>query len=142
MLTEQFKGLIKIIRKGDISQFKSFITDFREWNFLDIPDSIEFDRIEDTTEKLYYLALSKLLSELKFEEFSHLVNYSDTMGFFIEPRKIPFRFKIIARLHLDGIQRRLTGRIFDVIRFLYSNSKGLMIFGLSKFKRMFFLIFL
>ena len=117
MLSEQFQGLITKIRKGDISLFQYFITDFREMNFLDIPDSIEFDKIEDSRETCYYLALSKLLSELRFGEFVHLVNYSDKMGFFIEPQKIPFRFKIIARLHLDGIQRGLTWRIFDIIRF-------------------------
>ncbi|KKM19399.1 hypothetical protein LCGC14_1656040 [marine sediment metagenome] len=117
MLSEQFQGLIKTIRTGDVSQFKYFITDFREMTFLDIPDSIEFDKIEDSREKSYYLALSILLSEIKFEAFSLLVNYSDKIGFFIDPKKIPFRFKIIARLHLDGIQRGLTGRIFDIIRF-------------------------
>ncbi len=47
MLSEQFQGLIKTIRTGDVSQFKYFITDFREMAFLDIPDSIEFEKIED-----------------------------------------------------------------------------------------------
>ncbi|MHA2390541.1 MAG: hypothetical protein ACXAEX_01110 [Promethearchaeota archaeon] len=86
-------------------------------DFLDLPDSEGFDEITDSKEKCFYLLLSSLLSSMRFKLFSQLINYSDKLGIFIEVKKIPFRLKIIANLHLDGIQKGLTGRIFQIIRF-------------------------
>ena len=117
MLSEQFQVLLKIIRTGDLSRFKNLITYFEKMNFMDLSGSSDFDKIKDDKEKCYYLALSNLLSFMKFIEFEQLMNYSDDLGIFIEVKKIPFRFKIIAYLHLDGIQKGLTGRIFEIIRF-------------------------
>ncbi|MHA2326017.1 MAG: hypothetical protein ACXACB_11490, partial [Promethearchaeota archaeon] len=74
--------LLKTIRKGDISQFEDFYTYFKNMDFLNLSDMVDFEAIEDTKEKCYYLALSRLLSLLKFEEFSQLIDYSDTMGIF------------------------------------------------------------
>jgi hypothetical protein len=108
---------MKTIETGEISQFEDFFLFYKEMEFLNLSTLDDFDKITDNTEKCYYLALSKFLSTLRFHDFSQLFNYSDKMGFFIEVKKIPFRFKIIARLHLDGIQRGLIGRIFEIIRF-------------------------
>ncbi|MFX1324597.1 MAG: hypothetical protein ACFE8N_06560, partial [Promethearchaeota archaeon] len=105
------------IKNGDISQFKDFIAAYKEMEFLDLPDSLEFDNITESKEKCYYILLARLLSSMRFKEFRQLINYSDKLGIFIEVKKIPFRLKIIANLHLDGIQRDLTGRIFQIIRF-------------------------
>ena len=117
MSSEQFQVLIKTIRMGDLSEFEDYINDFKVMKFLDLPDSLEFEKIKDDIEKRYYLTLSELLSSLRFNEFSQLINYSDEMGIFIEVKKIPFRLKIIARLHLDGMGRGIIGRIFEIIRF-------------------------
>ncbi|MFW9825807.1 MAG: hypothetical protein ACFFE4_22900 [Candidatus Thorarchaeota archaeon] len=128
MLSENLNGLIKTIESGDISQFTELYLKFKEMDFLDLSDSDEFEKITDDREKCYYLALSKLLSSLSlyrgtgdevmlFNEFSKLFNLSDKMGYFIEVKKIPFRFKIIARLHVDGMRKGYIGRIFVFIRF-------------------------
>ncbi len=128
MLSVQFLELIKTIEKGELSQFEDFCLYYKEMKFLSLPDSEDFDKISNNREKCYYLALSKLLSLLslysgtnkelrRFNEFSQLVNDSDKLGIFIEVKKIPFRFKILAELHLDGIQKGLRWRIFEFIRF-------------------------
>ncbi len=117
MSSEQFQLLLKTIRTGDLSQFEDFCAYFNNMEFLDLSDMVDFMEIEDNKEKCYYLALSRLLSSLRFGEFEQLIDHSDKMGIFIEVRKIPFRFKIIADLHLDGMQRGMTGRIFEIIRF-------------------------
>ncbi len=128
MPSETFQTLIKIIKTGDFSQFEDFFLYYKDMDFLNLNDSEDFEKISDNSEKCYYLALSKLLTLLSyysgtgdealiFNEFSHLVNYSDKLGIFIEVKKIPFRFKIIAELHLDGIQKGNIGRIFVFIRF-------------------------
>jgi hypothetical protein len=128
MHSDQFQTLIKTIRTGDVSQFEAFFLSYKEMVFLNLNDLKEFGKISDKREKCYYLALSELLSLLslyrgagdeltRFNEFSQLINYSDKLGIFIEVRKIPFRFKIIALLHLDGMQKGLRGRIFEFIRF-------------------------
>ncbi len=128
MLSEQFQVLLKTIGTGDLSQFEDFFLYYKEMDFLNLNDSEDFEKISDNREKCYYLALSKLLSLLSlyrcmgeevviFNEFNQLLNLSDKMGFFIEVKKIPFRFKIIAQLHIDGIRKGLIGRIFVFIRF-------------------------
>ncbi|MFX1457280.1 MAG: hypothetical protein ACFFDB_18090 [Promethearchaeota archaeon] len=128
MLSEHLDGLIETIESGEISRFADFYLSFKEMEFLDFSDSDDFEKITDDREKCYYLALSKLLSSLSlyrgtgdevliFNEFSELFNFSDKMGYFIEVKKIPFRFKIIARLHIDGMRKGLIGRIFVFIRF-------------------------
>ncbi|MHA1985191.1 MAG: hypothetical protein ACW98D_01005 [Promethearchaeota archaeon] len=128
MPSETIKGFIKTINKGDISQFEDFFLYYKEMNFLNLNDSEDFEKISDNREKCYYLALSKLLTLLSyyrgtgdeavlFNEFSQLINISDKLGIFIEVKKIPFRFKIIAELHLDGMSKGLIGRIFVIIRF-------------------------
>ncbi|MFW9873710.1 MAG: hypothetical protein ACFFG0_11450 [Candidatus Thorarchaeota archaeon] len=117
MLSKEFQILLKAIDTGDLSKFKDFITYFEKMEFLDLSGTSDFDKIRDDREKCYYLTLSNLLSLMKFAEFDQLINYSDELRIFIEVKKIPFRFKIIAYLHLDGIQKGLTGRIFEIIRF-------------------------
>ncbi len=117
MLSIQFQELLKTIETGEISQFEDFFLFYKEMEFLDLSSLDDFDKITDNTEKCYYLALSKFIATLRFHDFSQLFNYSDKLGFFIEVKKIPFRFKIIARLHLDGMQRGIIGRIFEIIRF-------------------------
>jgi len=117
MSSKQVQALIKTISTGDPSQFKDFIKYFKEMDFLNSKDSIDFDKIKDNVEKCYYLSLSRLLLLMRFNEFSQLINYSDKLGLFIEVKKIPFRLKIICELHLDGMRKGLTGRIFEVIRF-------------------------
>ena len=77
---------------------------------------IALQKIKDNKEKCYYLALSYLIFQMEFELFQKLFNYSDKLGFFIEVKKIPYRFKILAYLHLEGMQRGLTGRVFEIIR--------------------------
>jgi len=128
MPSKQFQALIKTIRSGDVSQFEDFFLYYKAMDFLNLNDSEDFEKISDNREKCYYLALSKSLSllslyrgtgdeEILFKEFSELINMSDKMGIFIAVNKIPFRFKIIAELHLDGMQKGLIGRIFVIIRF-------------------------
>jgi len=128
MPSETFQTLIKTIKNGDFSQFEDFFLYYKEMDFLDLKDSEDFEKISDNREKCYYLALAKLLTLLSyyrgtgdeaviFNEFSQLINISDKLGIFIEVKKIPFRFKIIAELHLDGMQKGLIGRIFVIIRF-------------------------
>ena len=117
MLSVQFLELIKTIEAGDFSHFEDFFLSYKDANFLNLSNLDDFDKISDNKEKCYYLALSKLLSTLRFHDFSQLFNYSDKMGFFIEVKKIPFRFKIIARLHVDGIKIGDTGRIITLVSF-------------------------
>jgi hypothetical protein len=117
MLSEQFQVLLNTIQNGDLSRFKNLIAYFEKMEFMDLSESSDFDKISDNKEKCYYLALSHFLSFMKFTEFEQLINYSDELGIFLEVMKIPFRFKIIAYLHLDGIQKGLTGRIFEIIKF-------------------------
>ena len=117
MPLEQFQVLLKTIQSGDVSRFKNLITYFEKMEFMDLSESSDFDKIKDNREKCYYLALSNFLSFMKFTEFEQLINYSNELGIFLEVMKIPFRFKIIAYLHLDGIQKGLTGRIFEIIKF-------------------------
>ena len=117
MLSDQFLELMKTIETGDLSQFEEFFLYYKEMEFLKLSNLDEFDKIIDKSEKCYYLALSQYLASLRFHDFSQLFDYSDKMGFFIEVKKIPFRFKIIARLHLDGMQRGIIGRIFEIVRF-------------------------
>ena len=128
MLSVKFLELIKTIEAGDLSNLEDFFLSYKEMNFLDLNDLEDFNEIRDNREKCYYLTLSKLLDSLssyrgtgdkltRFNEFSELINYSDKLGIFIEVKKIPFRFKIIAVLHLDGMQKGLRGRIFEFIRF-------------------------
>ncbi len=128
MPSETFQTLIKTVKTGDISQFEDFFLYYKEMDFLNLNDSEDFEKISDNREKCYYLALSKLLTLLSyyrgtgdelviFNEFSQLINISDKLGIFIEVKKIPFRFKIIAELHLDGMSKGLIGRIFVFIRF-------------------------
>ncbi|MHA2036490.1 MAG: hypothetical protein ACW98X_08655 [Promethearchaeota archaeon] len=128
MPSETLQTLFKTIRTGDISQFKDFFLYYKEMEFLNMNDSEDFEKITDNKEKCYYLALSKLLTLLSyykgtgdegviFDEFSQLINISDEMGIFLEVKKIPFRFKIMAELHLDGMQKGLIGRVFVIIRF-------------------------
>jgi hypothetical protein len=96
--------------------------------FLNFNDSEDFDKISESSEKCYYLALAKLLSSLSlyrgtgdevviFNQFNQLINMSDKIGIFLEVKKIPFRFKIMAELHLDGMQKGNIGRVFVFIRF-------------------------
>ncbi|MFX1573516.1 MAG: hypothetical protein ACFFB0_12265 [Promethearchaeota archaeon] len=80
-------------------------------------ESLNYKKFRDQIEKSYYFALSKFLALFRFDDFSELFNYSDKLGIFIDVKKIPNRFQIICDLHLDGIQRGLIGRIFDIIRF-------------------------
>ena len=128
MPSKQFQALLKAIRTEDISQFDDFFLYYKEMEFLDLKDSEDFEEINDNREKCYYLALSKLLSllslyrgtgdeEVVFNEFSKLIDMSDKMGIFLEVKKIPFRLKIMAELHLDGMQKGLIGRVFVFIRF-------------------------
>ncbi|MFX1374514.1 MAG: hypothetical protein ACFFA0_01765 [Promethearchaeota archaeon] len=117
MLSGHFQVLLNTIEKGNISQFNDFIKYFEEMDFLDLRGLFDFSELKNNKEKCYYLSLSKLLSIMRFKEFQNLLNYSDKLGIFIEVKKIPYRFKIIAELHLDGIQKGLTGRIFEIIRF-------------------------
>jgi hypothetical protein len=128
MSSVTLQTLIKTIRAGDISQFEDFFLYYKEMEFLNLNDSEDFERLSNNNEKCYYLALSKLLTllsyykgtgdeELIFNEFTRLINLSDRMGIFLEVKKIPFRFKIMAELHLDGIQKGLIGRVFVFIRF-------------------------
>ncbi|MFW9942740.1 MAG: hypothetical protein ACFFFT_17015 [Candidatus Thorarchaeota archaeon] len=117
MISEQLQILLKTIQNGDISRFKNLIAHFEKMEFMDLSESSDFDKISDIKEKCYYLALSNYLSLMKFIEFEQLINCSDELGIFLEVMKIPFRFKIIAYLHLDGIQKGLTGRIFEIIKF-------------------------
>jgi rubrerythrin len=116
MLSENLPFLLNIIKTGNLSQFGRFKSDIDIELLSDLTDSLEFEKIKDKKEKCYYLALSFLLFRLKFELFHQLFNYSDKLGFFIEVKKIPFRFKILAFLHLEGMQRGLTGRIFEIIK--------------------------
>ncbi|MCK4285626.1 MAG: hypothetical protein KAX18_05455, partial [Candidatus Lokiarchaeota archaeon] len=128
MASKQFQALLKAIRTENISQFDDFFLYYKEMEFLDLKDSEDFEEINDNREKCYYLALSKLLSllslyrgtgdeEVVFNEFSTLIDMSDKMGIFLEVKKIPFRLKIMAELHLDGMQKGLIGRVFVFIRF-------------------------
>ena len=117
MLSAQFIELIKTIETGNLSHFEDFFLDYKEMDFLNLSNIDDFDKINDNKEKCYYLALSKFLSDLRFHDFSQLFNYSDKMGYFIEVKKIPFRFKIIARLHVDGIKIGDTGRIIALVSF-------------------------
>ncbi len=128
MPSDTLQALIKTITTGDISQFEDFFLYYKEMEFLNLNDSEDFEKISDNKEKCYYLALSKLLTLLSyyrgtgdevviFNEFSQLINMSDKMGIFLEVKKIPFRFKIMAELHLDGMQKGLIGRVFVFIRF-------------------------
>lgn len=110
MLSENLPFLLNIIKTGNLSQFGRFKSDIDIELLSDLTDSLEFEKIKDKKEKCYYLALSFLLFRLKFELFHQLFNYSDKLGFFIEVKKIPFRFKILAFLHLEGMQRGLTGK--------------------------------
>ena len=128
MPSKQFQALMKAIRTGDISQFEDFFLYYKEMEFLDLNDSEDFEEISNNREKCYYLALSKLLSllslyrgtgdeEVVFNEFNQLIDMSDKLGIFLEVKKIPFRLKIMAELHLDGMQKGLIGRVFVFIRF-------------------------
>ena len=117
MLSVQFLELIKTIETGDFSYFKDFFFSYKEMDFLNLSNMDDYDKINDNIEKCYYLALSKFLLTLRFQDFSQLFNYSDKMGFFIEVKKIPFRFKISARLHVDGIKIGDTGRIITLVSF-------------------------
>ncbi|MHA2336931.1 MAG: hypothetical protein ACXACX_06500 [Candidatus Hodarchaeales archaeon] len=128
MISKLLQKLLETIEKGDVTQFKDFLLYYKEMEFLILNDSEDFEKISDNKEKCYYLALSKLLTLLSysigtgdeiviFDDFSKLINMSDEMGIFLEVKKIPFRFKIMAELHLDGMQKGLIGRVFVYIRF-------------------------
>ena len=117
MSSEQFQLLIKSMKSGDLSKFKELISECTEKKALNLSESINYEKYKYRIEKSYYLALSKFLVSLRFEDFSQLFKYSDKLGIFIDVKKIPSRFQIICDLHLDGIQRGLIGRIFDIIRF-------------------------
>ena len=47
MSSKQVQALIKTITTGDPSQFKDFIKYFKEMDFLNSKDSIDFDKIKD-----------------------------------------------------------------------------------------------
>ncbi|MFX1311561.1 MAG: hypothetical protein ACFFHD_02975, partial [Promethearchaeota archaeon] len=117
MSPDQFELLIKSIKLGNLSKFKEIYNLYmknKDYNFF---KSTNYEKYKDRIEKSYYLALSKFLSSLKFDNFSELFNYSDKLGIFIDVKKIPSRFQIICDLHLDGIQIGRIGRIIDIIRF-------------------------
>jgi len=117
MLAEQIQLLIKSLKLGDFFTIKKCIDYFIEKENNNLSNSSNYLRFKERIEKNYYRALSKFLAKLKFKEFRQLFNYSDKLGIFIDVRKIPKRFQIICDLHLDGIQRGLIGRIFEIIRF-------------------------
>jgi len=117
MTSEQFQLLIKSLKSGNLSKFKGILDLCTKNNTHNLSESINYEKFRDSIEKYYYLALSKFLASLRFEDFSELFNYSDKLGIFIDVKKIPSRFQIICDLHLDGIQRGVIGRIFDIIRF-------------------------
>ncbi|MFX1425867.1 MAG: hypothetical protein ACFFBE_05395 [Promethearchaeota archaeon] len=116
MPTENFQILLKRIRTGNLSMFGGYVSKINIDLLSELSDSSDYEKIKDNKEKCFYLALSYLLFQMEFELFHKLFNYSDKLGFFIEVKKIPFRFKILAYLHLEGMQRGLTGRIFEIIR--------------------------
>ena len=117
MSSDQFQLLIKSLKSGDLSKFIEIFKLRTENKTLNLFESINYEKFKDRIEKSYYSALSKFLASLRFEDFSELFKYSDKLGIFIDVKKIPSRFQIICDLHLDGIQRGLIGRIFDIIRF-------------------------
>ena len=123
MLLENLQFLLTAIKTGNLSQFGEFTSQIGKFTsqigkdiLSELSDSLVYEKLKDEREQCYYLALSFLLFRMNFGLFHQLFNHSDKLGFFIEVKKIPFRFKIMAYLHLEGMQRGLTGRIFEIIK--------------------------
>ncbi|MFX1280874.1 MAG: hypothetical protein ACFFA3_15975 [Promethearchaeota archaeon] len=116
MPSKNLQLLLKTIRTGNLSMFGRYVARINIELLSELSDSLDYEKIKDDKEKCYYLALSYLLFQMEFELFEQLFNYSDKLGFFIKVKNIPYRFKILAYLHLEGMQRGLTGRIFEIIR--------------------------
>ena len=119
MLSEDafFKSLIKSLHSVDLYKFKELINQSVEEKVINLSEFKSYDKYKGIIEKSYYRALSDSLASMRFGDFSQLFNNSDKLRIFIDVKKIPLRFKIISDLHLDGIQKGLIGRIFEIIRF-------------------------
>jgi len=119
MPQNQIHALIRSLEAEDLAEFKNLMSNYTSMEQL----SHELKTNEELIKNLeihYYNALSGSLASLQFDDFSQLINYSDKLGIFFDVKKIPNRFQIISDLHLEGIQRGLVGRIFEVIRFYNS----------------------
>ena len=109
-------------------------------NFLRIVDSLGIEEASDLKKSIYqrledkntnlemkfqdkfYKTLSILLKSKKFEDFKRLRDASDKLDIFIDVSKIPNRFEIISKIHLNGIQTGQIEELFDVIRFFNENN--------------------
>jgi hypothetical protein len=117
MSINQLDAITDSLKAGDFAEFQKLMSKFTTHQ----PIFHELKTGEKLMiEKNYYNFLSSCLASLHFDDFNHLINYSDKLGIFIDVKKIPQRFQIISDIHLDGIQRGLVGRIFEVIRFFNS----------------------
>ncbi len=79
---------------------------------------------KDLLEKAYYESLSICLKSGQFESFRKLFNASIDLNLFIDIKKIPNRFSIISKLHLQclekisiGYQTSALGEIIDILKF-------------------------
>ena len=117
MPLNQFETLLKSLKAENLSEFENLLNNFTETQQFISHESKTNDKLIEDFEGQYYSKLSEYLSVMRFDDFSLLLNYSDKLGIFIDVKKIPFRFKIISDLHMEGIRQGLVGRILQIIRF-------------------------
>ncbi len=117
MLLKQILVINDSLKSGDIIRINHIFDYILKKSNSSLITSSEFKKYKTEIEKNYYRALSYFLETKKFYAFRQLINYSDKLEIFIDVKKIPFRFEIISRLHLNGVQTGQIGAIFPVIRF-------------------------
>jgi hypothetical protein len=114
--------IIISLKSGEILKIKHAIDKLTHDKFDDILRLSVNSQVKNKIERNFYLGLSKCLESKKFENFKQLVELSNNFDIFIDLTKIPNRFEIISKLHLDCIHQVSTGyqtsSLGDVIELL------------------------
>ncbi|MBY8986372.1 MAG: hypothetical protein KGD65_14965 [Candidatus Lokiarchaeota archaeon] len=118
MQSSEFQALIKTLKSANISAFTNLVDKFTENAPSYLTDLNNYDKFRTSLERSYYSALSYSLESSRFDDFSHLFNYSDKLGIFIDVSNIDV-VRVISKLHVDGIKISDTGRIVELVRFFH-----------------------
>ncbi|TFG08247.1 MAG: hypothetical protein EU539_02900 [Promethearchaeota archaeon] len=116
--------IVLSLRSGEVVKIKHAIEKLTHNNVQDLLSFPSNSKMKKKIENNFYVGLSKCLESKKFENFEKLIDFSIKFDIFIDVSKIPDRFKIISKLHLDciqnvsiGYQTSSLGEVIEILRF-------------------------
>lgn len=106
MISEKLSRILDLIKIGNIEALK---------------EELSFDPYEEQSnkrilEKNYYKLLYIFLQERDFNNFKSLLDLSAQLDIFLDAKKIPSRFDVLSKIHINGIRTGQIAQIFEAIK--------------------------